>query len=449
MTLPRHQYFPERYVDNRHFFPKAVKQFLNADFDRGNSYHELRFFIRQPVQEWQEGSFLPDELYYEKEEILAELHKDDIVLSQKPTKEELEKYAEQQTQKMKTDAWKKWMEWLAKTKTMIKNYPRLEEETATTRKLLSFYQSGRNIFNINPFLVDLLRNTEVGNIRLQDIKLPYQSIYFHFDPISDIEFPIESLEHKYGIRYRLQDLEKKYVLDGAFVTMDKEYSLDIVLTFIDTNDNFNEKANITKDYRFPTVSYTLSFMEWDKESSDFTIDPNTTFDKSTICFNDIWDPETNPGEIKYEKLKWAIKNKTECFESEWEEYVIMDKALKLIVNSICYLNSVDKDIEIGATNNDAADILQELEKTKKTQAVNKLKDKLKKFTYSKIHFCGNKLKQQFQTELGGELDPHWRRGHWRNQPFGSGLTQTKLIWIKPTIVRKDKGQPQTGHIYEA
>lgn len=449
MTHSNHQYFPERYVHNRHFFPKALKQFLTADFDRGNAYHELRFFIRQPVHEWQAGSTLPEELYYEREEILAELHKGDIVLSQDPTKEEMEKFAEQQSAKMKTEAWKKWTEWLAKTKGLVKNYPRLEEETATIRKILSFYKHGRNIFNIVPFLVDLLRNTDVGNIRLQDIKLPYQSLYFHFDPINDIEFPIESLEHKHDIHYRLQDSHKKYFLDGAFVTMENEYSLDIVLTFIDPNDNFDERINIVKDYRFPTVNYTLDFSKWSKETTKHIIDLNTTFDESTICFNDIWDPETNPGEIKYDKLKLAIKNKNECFESEWEEYVIMDKALKLIVNCICYLNSVDKDIEIGATNKEASDILRELEKTKKAQAVNKLKDKLKRFTYSRIHFCGNKLKQQLQTELGGELDPHWRRGHWRNQPFGSGLTQTKLIWIKPTIVRKDKGQPLTGHIYEA
>jgi hypothetical protein len=30
--------------------------------------------------------------------------------------------------------------------------------------------------------------------------------------------------------------------------------------------------------------------------------------------------------------------------------------------------------------------------------------------------------------------PHWRRGHVRNQPCGSGRSQRKLIWIEPMLV---------------
>jgi hypothetical protein len=46
-----------------------------------------------------------------------------------------------------------------------------------------------------------------------------------------------------------------------------------------------------------------------------------------------------------------------------------------------------------------------------------------------------------------DISPHWRRGHWRNQPFGEKLSEKKLIWIKPTIVNKEKGEPIKGHIY--
>ena len=29
---------------------------------------------------------------------------------------------------------------------------------------------------------------------------------------------------------------------------------------------------------------------------------------------------------------------------------------------------------------------------------------------------------------------HWRRGHYRNQPYGDHMSLKKLIWIEPTIV---------------
>jgi hypothetical protein len=26
---------------------------------------------------------------------------------------------------------------------------------------------------------------------------------------------------------------------------------------------------------------------------------------------------------------------------------------------------------------------------------------------------------------------HWKRGHWKRQPYGEGRSQRRLIWIKP------------------
>lgn len=40
------------------------------------------------------------------------------------------------------------------------------------------------------------------------------------------------------------------------------------------------------------------------------------------------------------------------------------------------------------------------------------------------------------AEIGAHTSPrmHWRRGHHRYQPFGIGRTETKVIWIEPTLV---------------
>lgn len=35
---------------------------------------------------------------------------------------------------------------------------------------------------------------------------------------------------------------------------------------------------------------------------------------------------------------------------------------------------------------------------------------------------------------GRRNKPHWRRGFWRKQPFGKGLTNRKMIWIQPVLV---------------
>ena len=443
-------YFPERFVKNRPFVSKAVKTFINGDFDnRADAYHDLRAFIRQPVSEWHKGAYLPDDLLYERDIIREELDSKYSFVLENPTEESRKEFLRQNEEMMNSEVWKRWQDWLKKTKGLIKNYPRLEEETETTKSIIDFYKGGRNIFSLSPFLIQLLNHTDIGNIRFTDIKLPYNSIYLHFGALADVEYPIDLFEHKHGIEYELQDQDRKYYLDGAFVSILRNHSLDIRLTFIDTNENFDRKVPITKDFRFPTISFTLDFGKWDSETSDFRYDSDVTFNNSTVCFYDIWDPKTEPSEIEFDKMHSLTKQPEKCYESEWQEYVLFDKALMIIVNALCYLSYVDDDIEISTTNEQATQLEKELSRTKKHQQRNKLIDKLKRFTYSKIHFCGRKIEKEFQaTETGIEVEPHWRRGHWRNQPFGVGLTCRKLIWIKPTIVRKDKGEPTTGHVYE-
>lgn len=45
---------------------------------------------------------------------------------------------------------------------------------------------------------------------------------------------------------------------------------------------------------------------------------------------------------------------------------------------------------------------------------------------------------------GREVVPHWRRGHWRNQPHGPGLSLTRLTFIRPVLVRADRAVGDVG-----
>ncbi len=38
---------------------------------------------------------------------------------------------------------------------------------------------------------------------------------------------------------------------------------------------------------------------------------------------------------------------------------------------------------------------------------------------------------------GRTVRPHWRRGHFRMQPYGPGLNKRKLVWIEPVLVNRD------------
>lgn len=167
-------YFPERFVKNRPLVSKAVKIFLNDDFDNYASvYHDLKAFIRQPVIEWHKGAYLPDELLYERDIIREELNSKYSTVLENPTEESRKEFLRQNEEMRNSEVWKRWQNWLQKTKGLIKNYPRLEEETETTKTIIDFYKNGRNIFSLSPFLLKLLNHTDIGNIRFSDIKLSF------------------------------------------------------------------------------------------------------------------------------------------------------------------------------------------------------------------------------------------------------------------------------------
>jgi hypothetical protein len=52
---------------------------------------------------------------------------------------------------------------------------------------------------------------------------------------------------------------------------------------------------------------------------------------------------------------------------------------------------------------------------------------------------GYRLKRETQTSVGSDVKHgtkslHWRRGFLRNQPYGEGRQQRKIVWIEPVLV---------------
>jgi len=113
---------------------------------------------------------------------------------------------------------------------------------------------------------------------------------------------------------------------------------------------------------------------------------------------------------------------------------------------ISYLNLKDKDVVYKYPNKNIQ------EKVEKSSSKKQLEDNISKaesMGYRKIHFCGYSYERNHcNKEKGNSVKTHWRRGHWRHQLYGVGLSEHKLIWIRPAIVRKDQGEPTYGHIYQ-
>lgn len=269
-----------------------------------------------------------------------------------------------------------------------------------------FIKSGRNIFHLQPVLSDLFMHTDVDDILLKTLKTPYDIFYIHFGTEANIIF-------------------NNSVIDGTFVTYanDPEYE-EYILTFT--------LATINPKWNYLNKNKLLELLIDDKRHKFELLG----FKEDTVGKGlDAWSTVISEHEFDYgESQKW---------------FPTVLEIAKLIVNTLCYFSSTKKDIVIRFPQNTPTSLLKKIDRSNDATVTKRTLNKLESMGYTKIHFCGNILQNKYgNLYQDGNIAPHWRRGHWRNQAYGRSFSKHKFLWIKPTIVRADKGLPEKGHIYD-
>lgn len=219
-------------------------------------------------------------------------------------------------------------------------------------------------------------------------------------------------------------MEYTYKLDGVYISSEVENSIIIHLA------GFNEEKKHRNWWYYPEFT--------NINTLDFTKPTGTVKD----ALNNL-----------YNNLKEQIpKEDTDLVPNLDRTYKDIERNIKLIINCILYLSSqqesLTKEYPKDIPNHLISKIKNAKTKHKKEVAI----DEIKRIGFTKITFArleeSELTTEKDGTGTGTEVSPHWRRGHWRKQPYGTNLSEIKLIWIKPTIVRKDMGSPKKGHIYE-
>lgn len=286
----------------------------------------------------------------------------------------------------------------------------------------NFEKNGSNIFHFTKELLELLEKTDVSDIQIKNIKFPYSSLYIS---IRELNRPFST------------EKNDDTIIDGIYVNFrgEENSKLDLLHDFHIRFDicGFSESR---KDLEFKRTN--LDLLELTSELS---------FDNKESTINDAFSvihqilKETTENETTSQKFKDKEVN------SQLEDYKRLKDNINLIINCIIYISSENSDIERKYQNglpNYLSNKLESANTNRKKEIVNQ---ELNNFGYSKINIIGKSYKRKKGDDNLKTINPHWRRGHWRNQPFGIDLKENKLIWIKPTIVNKEKGEIKKGHIY--
>ncbi|MBF5007806.1 hypothetical protein [Diaphorobacter caeni] len=307
-----------------------------------------------------------------------------------------------------------------------------------------FVQAGRQIMDFPPSLTEMLSKTDIDDIPLNTIRMPYASQYVHFGPQPELE------------------LEPGWLVDGAYVEQRGEVGdLRITVTAMPKDHADSEKWFVRPEPEF---------------SQDF-VGEFRTMDLATAIDTVLAERLAAIGKAK-ERAGGNITKEVQAEAAATGHEIPKDldlvdigpqmagvredvtrlrfpvykAAIQLVVNALCYVAAYPDDIDTAwpAGTPDAL-LKKAVSGVGKEQA--RARSKLSALGYVPVHICGKRIAEQRDrlnlagTTVGG-MAAHWRRGHWRNQVHGQGRSLRKLIWMMPMLVgAKEKDDAEFGHLY--
>lgn len=318
----------------------------------------------------------------------------------------------------------------------------METENMLAMAYGRFVQAGRQIMDFPPALVDMLANTDIDDIPLNTIKLPYPAQYLHFGPQAGCE------------------LEPGWVVDGAYVEQ-RGIAGDIRFTVTAVPTDHTQAQTW---YLFPEAMYTQDFVG-EYRSMDIGTAIDTVLsaklaglrERMTNAGGDMTaNLRASPGadgEAMPELRDVTARLAADRDESVRRRHPAYKAALQLVVNALCYISAYPDDIAAVWPDGTPASLRDKAEHGKGKE-IARAKSKLTALGYVPVHICGQRIAEQ-RAAMGiaggthGQVVTHWRRGHWRHQAHGAGRTLRKLIWLMPVVVgsKAHDDEPADGHLY--
>jgi len=296
-----------------------------------------------------------------------------------------------------------------------------------------FNRQGSQIFDFHPTLTTLLGYTDSEDLRIDKIMFPYPAMYLHFGPQESLALPPNQQCIEGAYVYLTGS--KKPLLEVTLVTSLPPMLTPHSLVEFSTHSSAYLNFSLTlPDGPFTIREAIIAFLDKEKP---FT--PHQSPDTSGTY-------QIDEREIEFIDNSQETENKRVCWNME--TFPILKRGLHLVLNCLCYLMTRERDEELRFPENTPPSMLTKLARATTPKESARTTSKLTAMGYSRIHFCGHRsFINTTHTPTGRELTTHWRRGHLRNQAYGPQYSEHRILWIMPTLVRKDKGDPTQGHVY--
>jgi hypothetical protein len=309
---------------------------------------------------------------------------------------------------------------------------------------LSTRAQGNAIISIPDTLVEEFYHTSVDEVCCSDIEWPYEAYYLSFKPPEPLL------------------LAPDFEVDGAYVVRQGNVEAGQEIFLLVTSRNRNIAYHRVPSYicaQDPVFAMHLPIEDVTTTIEDALAKGIAGFYEETEPPKDnisdvVTKPDGTVAVIEDGRFKSRARRR-EVFVSQREAF---DKALRVIVNSMCFLGAYPQDVVStwdGAPSDLVAKAETDAASRRAEMVADAAKTRLDEIGFVKIKVAGLRtaelLNQPRRTVAGADnqpVRPHWRRGHWRRQKHGERLSLIRLMWIRPVLVNAKLGEAMSGHEYQ-
>jgi hypothetical protein len=255
---------------------------------------------------------------------------------------------------------------------------------------------GGNYFDMSP-LAALFGRTDVDDVNVNDIELPFPAFYIHFGESAGLN-----------------------VLDTPGFHVEGAY-----ICYVDDGDT----PGIA-------VMLTCNFPNWERASETSTgyIYGTHTLTARAILLRDLTVGES----VEF----------TEGLDGDpiiYEDHHLVKDALRMVVNSLLYVSTPKADIQRLYPADAPIGFVEKADRGNL-----KAERTLRAMGFTRTMFCGREMAKTLNGhDPDRSVEPHWRRGHWRRVAHGEGRSERRWHWFLPVVVNAKLGLPKNdGRVYE-
>lgn len=302
---------------------------------------------------------------------------------------------------------------------------------------ISLYQNcGSHCFLLNGDVARVMKQTDISQIQVSEITLPFNSIFMGFEEPVEVEIDGETLH-----------------FEGAYINGRRDtISVTAVFAPLDGFDGTLAtlkaplRISLPRQYGMSLEDAILEAIETNGYDTDHGDDIDFNEDESSLAGQIAEEFDT-------EVILATQSSQSKVAQRNEDAIGTLVDVLTLTANTMMAMTSLPEDIDV----NETWFGLSEKAKLQMEAPSSKGKKRGRKMAFEegvmpvRVISLTPEARERHQATIkglrGSPSEAYWRKGHWRRQAYGKGKELRRWIWVEPVLCNTQAEAISRGTVY--